>query len=392
MVLLPRQASPELWRRFCSERDIEVVLSPKGAPLLEGEFQKMDYFIEMASGNVEATAGCADRDKPEVHAKWYLGTSGTTGDPKLVGHTLSSLARTVKSNVQKGQDFQWGLLYDLHRFAGLQVFLQAFFGGSTLIFPEGGNDNERVVEDLLKCECNALSATPSLWRKIMMTEHGRNLPLRLITLGGEIADEVILNTLSKTYPDAKVSHIYASTEAGVGFSVTDGLPGFPYSYLDDPPQGVRIAVNDDGILLIRPEGDISEMKDDSHLQEYQGGQWVATGDEVEAKADRYYFLGRSNGTINVGGAKVYPEKIEALALTVDGVVMALAQGRKNPILGQVVELIIQPESGMDTALLQQNIECVCKQGLLNYECPALIRFEDQIELTETGKRKVGGNV
>ena len=39
--------------------------------------------------------------------------------------------------------------------------------------------------------------------------------------------------------------------------------------------------------------------------------FVDTGDLVELRAGRYYFAGRRDGMINVGGSKVYPEEVEA---------------------------------------------------------------------------------
>ena len=80
---------------------------------------------------------------------------------------------------------------------------------------------------------NAMSATPTLWRKILMSDASRSLALRSITLGGEIADQQVLSTLASTYPSARIRHIYASTEAGTGFSVTDGKAGFPVSFLEN---------------------------------------------------------------------------------------------------------------------------------------------------------------
>ena len=40
--------------------------------------------------------------------------------------------------------------------------------------------------------------------------------------------------------------------------------------------------------------------------------FVDTGDMVELRGDRYYFVGRAGGIINVGGLKVHPEEVEAV--------------------------------------------------------------------------------
>ena len=40
--------------------------------------------------------------------------------------------------------------------------------------------------------------------------------------------------------------------------------------------------------------------------------FVDTGDMLELRGDRYYFAGRREGIINVGGQKVHPEEVEAV--------------------------------------------------------------------------------
>jgi len=40
--------------------------------------------------------------------------------------------------------------------------------------------------------------------------------------------------------------------------------------------------------------------------------FVDTGDMVERRGDRFYFIGRRGGIINVGGLKVHPEEVEAV--------------------------------------------------------------------------------
>ena len=59
--------------------------------------------------------------------------------------------------------------------------------------------------------------------------------------------------LSKRFPEARITHIYASTEAGVGFAVKDQKAGFPASFLADPPPRIQIDVSPEGQLLVKPE-------------------------------------------------------------------------------------------------------------------------------------------
>src|SRR4029079_7521996 len=72
-----------------------------------------------------------------------------------------------------------------------------------------------------------VSGTPSHWRRALMTPESRAITARYVRLSGEVADQGILSALRCFYPQARLGHAYASTEAGVGFEVTDGLEGFP---------------------------------------------------------------------------------------------------------------------------------------------------------------------
>jgi acyl-coenzyme A synthetase/AMP-(fatty) acid ligase len=321
----------------------------------------------------------------DVPTAWVIPTSGTTGTPKLVAHTFRSLTRTVKSNPEIGRQFRWGQLYDLARFAGLQVFLNSILSGSTLVFTRPDDPLGERVAHLAKHGSNAISATPTLWRKILMTAESRELHPRQITLGGEIVDQPILNALRAQYPDARISHIYASTEAGAAFTVNDGLAGFPRQLLDSPPAGLELKVNAEGFLLIRPElREQSYLAGDARLFDEEG--FVNTGDLVRLADDRVFFLGRANGTINVGGNKVPPEEVESVLHTIPGVRVARVYGKRSSITGTLVAADIQVEAGV-TELdgLRRAIASHCAQSLPGYKVPAMIRFVSEIETNGTGK-------
>lgn len=317
-------------------------------------------------------------------ARWIIPTSGTTGAPKLVEHSLDSLARTVKTDAGKGASLVWGLIYELSRFAGLQVFLQAMLGGSRLVFVDRAATMDRIVEQLHSAECNALSGTPTFWRRLSMARGSDRLPLRLATLGGETADTPILKTLAYKFPQAKVIHIYASTEAGVGFSVRDGIAGFPATFLRNPPSGVEVKVDSEGMLWLRTaDAAASFVGENAALVEVDG--WIRTGDLVRREGDRFVFLGRANGAINVGGNKVFPEEVEDCIRRVEGVSLVTVRARANPITGALVEACVKPAPEADRNSLKRLILESCRASLAAYQVPALITWVDDIAVNATGK-------
>ncbi len=320
----------------------------------------------------------------EAATRWIIPTSGTTGSPRLVSHTLATLTRTVRPAADVPRP-RWGLLYDLSRFAGLQVFFQSFLSGAPLIFTDLGQPLPQQMATLAARGCTALSATPTLWRKILMSGAGGGLSLRQITLGGEIADAAILAALARAYPDARITHIYASTEAGVGFSVRDGREGFPADYLARPPRGIEIAVDADGTLLLRPTtGGQRFMDGAAALSDPRG--WINTGDLVRREGDRYLFLGRANGAINVGGNKVFPEEVEQIICQVDGVALALVRARRSSITGALVEAVVVPDASViDRKALVRAVQAHCRAHLPAFKTPAIVTVSDALETAATGK-------
>jgi acyl-CoA synthetase (AMP-forming)/AMP-acid ligase II len=129
-------------------------------------------------------------------------------------------------------------------------------------------------------------------------------------LSGEIAGQAILDHLRSFYPQAQVAHAFASTEAGVAFEVRDGLEGFPASLMALSNGGVEMKLTN-GSLHIR-----SSRIADRYVRQQQAiadaDGFVDTGDLLELRGDRYYFVGRRDGTINIGGQKVHPEEVEGV--------------------------------------------------------------------------------
>jgi acyl-CoA synthetase (AMP-forming)/AMP-acid ligase II len=326
-----------------------------------------------------------DAREPALATEWVLATSGTTKTPKLVVHTLATLAKSVRRNPEVGRTLCWGLLYDLNRFAGIQVFLQAIFGGSRLVVLRKGLALEDSLAALAHAGCNALSATPTMWRRILMTPGAERLELRQITLGGEIADASVLKALHAAFPVARIVHIYASTEAGVGFAVADGREGFPLEFLERGVPGAELRVNAEGVLQIRPAVTGQRyLHESGGLTEDDG--FVTTGDRVSIVGDRVYFLGRDSGAINVGGNKVQPEEVERTLLEHPAVAFASVGAKRSGIMGALVEarIVLRPGT-LDGAGAPAAMRAWCSERLERFKVPAIIRVVDAIEVSDNGK-------
>src|ERR1700723_3991423 len=109
-----------------------------------------------------------------------------------------------------------------------------------MVLSEAGEPLTNYVARLVARGVTHISGTPPHWRKLLMSGSASGFSPRYVRLSGEIADQAVLDGLSRAFPEASIGHAYASTEAGVGFAVNDGLEGFPATMIGDDRGGVEM--------------------------------------------------------------------------------------------------------------------------------------------------------
>jgi acyl-CoA synthetase (AMP-forming)/AMP-acid ligase II len=334
----------------------------------------------------------AQRDRSEsCRTEWILLTSGTTGNPKMALHTLSSLTGAIKSGTTSHDPKVWSTFYDIRRYGGLQIFLRAVLSGARIVL---SSPEESTSEFLIRAGAHGvthISGTPSHWRRALMSPSARAIAPRYVRLSGEIVDQVILDNLRAFYPNASVVHAFASTEAGVGFDVHDGMAGFPAFLIGQGGGEVEMKV-EDGSLCLRSSRIAARYLGNSGDSLADADGFVDTHDMVELRGDRYYFVGRRDGVINVGGLKVHPEEVEAVINRHPGVQMSLVKARKNPITGALVvaDVVVKSDSQRRTTdaraqRLMSDILESCRLALAPYKVPAIIKFVPSLEVAPSGK-------
>ncbi len=326
---------------------------------------------------------------PSGDTEWVLLTSGTTGVPKLVLHSVASLAGRLTSTGPLAEGSVWSTFYDIRRYGGLQIFLRAMLGGASLVLSSASESTRDFLARAGRYGVTHISGTPTHWRRALMSGAAHEMSPRYVRLSGEVADQAILDALRAAYPGASISHAFASTEAGVAFSVDDGLEGFPATLVEQTGADIEMKV-EDGTLRIRSGRNATR---------YLGGEldairsddgFVDTGDLVELRLDgRYHFMGRRGGVINVGGQKVFPEEVEAVINRHPRVRMSLVRGRKNPITGAIVaaDVVLENCQGESTSerAVKDEIIAACRRGLAPHKVPTSVRFVPSLEVSASGK-------
>jgi acyl-coenzyme A synthetase/AMP-(fatty) acid ligase len=345
-----------------------------------------------AGANLIVAAGlpvpAAVKAQTERATEWLMLTSGTSGVPKIVRHTLEGLTGAIVADgPARGAPPVWATFYDIRRYGGLQIFLRAIIGGGSMVLTEPGEPIADHIARLHARGVTHISGTPSHWRKLLMSGVASGFDPRYVRLSGEIADQTVLDGLSRTFPAASIGHAYASTEAGVGFAVNDGLEGFPADMVTRSRDGVDMKV-EDGSLRIRSLRTAHAYvgRRAAALTDAEG--FVDTGDMVELRGDRYHFVGRRGGIINIGGRKVHPEEIEAVINRHADVRMSRAKSRRSPITGAIVVADVVLADDGDSVRsndIRDKILADCRASLAPHKVPAVISFVPSLAMTAAGK-------
>jgi acyl-coenzyme A synthetase/AMP-(fatty) acid ligase len=382
VVLCTPDLTPEQFTALTTTAEADAIVLDAESPFAHSTLEKFSTHAVPQPG--PARVRMAERD-----TEWVLLTSGTTGLPKLVSHSFETLAGALPRQPTSQRAMVWSTFYDIRRYGGLQMYLRAVVSGAPLVLSSAGESTHDFLTRAAAAGVTHISGTPSHWRKALMSGEARIIAPEYVRLSGEVADQTVLDNLQATYPGARVAHAFASTEAGVGFEVNDGLAGFPANYIDNRESQIEMRVHD-GTLWIRSGRTAARYLGDTAAALTRSDGFVDTGDMVELSGSRYFFRGRKGGIINVGGLKVYPEEVEAVLNADARVRMSLVKARRNPITGAVVaaEVVLTPDQNPDSAgaeTLKDELLDACRRKLAAHKVPAILRFVPTLELTAAGK-------
>lgn len=326
-----------------------------------------------------AQARRCDADSPVTEPRLVVHTSGSTRAPAPVSHRLEALD-TFERLADLGSH-EWLVAYRTGSYAWTQVaMLGLLVAGQHLRFARSFDPADLL--DALSDGISAVSSTPSFWRWLLTcasAEQLRGLGLAQITLGGEAADQPLLDRLRAAFPDARITHVYASTECGVVMACADGLAGFPAAVLERRPEERAPAVElRDGTLYVRSPYGVAGSE-----------AWVDTRDLAELVDGRLHVRGRAgHGTINVGGQLVRLEELEAFVHELPDVAWARAYPVRSAIVDSLVglDVVLATGSARSEGQAERDIRVACRRGLGEQYEPRIVHFLAEPALSPSLKR------
>ncbi len=130
-----------------------------------------------------------------------------------------------------------------------------------------------------------------------------------------------------------------------------------------------------------------EAKSAATFRTFAGSRYSVPGDFAEVRADgSIHLLGRGSVCINTGGEKVFPEEVEEVVKTVEGVLDTVVVGIPSERFGEEIVAVVQLADGVreDSIAPGTVIEHV-KDRLASYKAPRRVRFVQSIGRSPSGK-------
>ena len=385
IVLCPPDLAPRHLPGVIATTEASAVVCDRAPPELAGAGVAC-----IVAGPAVADAGRGDGAR--CATEWALFTSGTTGPPRLALHSLHSLTGAISPGAigrpaTAAGGGVWSTFYDIRRYGGLQILLRALLGGGSMVLSGADEPVGDFLERARGAGVTFMSGTPTHWRRAVLSPAAAALAPADVRLSGEVADQAILDKLRAVYPAARIAHAFASTEAGVAFDIADGLAGFPADLVGRAGGAVELRVVEETLRIRSPRTASRYLgAEAAPLADAEG--FVDTKDLLERRGDRWYFAGRRDGVINVGGLKVHPEEVEAVINRHPGVEMSLVKARRSPIIGAIVvaEIVLTAAAAAgDPKTLEADILATCREALAWYKVPAAVRIVPSLAVTAAGK-------
>jgi acyl-CoA synthetase (AMP-forming)/AMP-acid ligase II len=252
--------------------------------------------------------------------------------------------------------------------AGLQVFFQALLNGNRII-RLFNLSHEQLLKEIKEYKVTHISATPTFFRLLLPSEDTFPSVVR-VTSGGERFDPKIIRQLEPVFPQARITNVYASTEAGTLFAAKDET----FTIKPMMQEWMKIENNE----LFIHESLLGEA-------DFKKQEWFATGDLVEIVGTnpiKFRIQGRRNELINVGGYMVNPHEVEEAIRSIPGIIDVLIYAKPNSVIGNIICCeAIRSDSILDETTIRSHLQT----KLQEFKIPRTIKFVSELSTTHTGK-------
>jgi benzoate-CoA ligase len=383
----------------------DIGLTNRIAPLIASS--KLLRGVISAGGNWSDSVGKASpewsnfetsKDDPSV----WLFTSGSTGKPKGAVHLHHDFAYNTECYAKpvlgmRPDDVTLGVPKLFFGYAtGSNLLFPFAVGATTVLFRERATP-ERLFELGARHGVTVLTSVPTMINKqVQAAGAPRSLaPLRAVISAGEALPAELYHRWMETFGveildgigSAELFHIYITNRPGESRPGSLGriVPGYEAKIVG--ADGNVVPTGEIGTLWVKGDSAaICYWQAHEKSKEVLRGDWVVSGDLFRQDAEGYfYYAGRADDMLKVGGIFVSPMEVESCLLRHPHVLEAAVIGYEDDDglvkpLAYVVVKGTSPSAELAAGIIEH-----AKRELAHYKAPRKVQFVDALPRSDRGK-------
>jgi long-chain acyl-CoA synthetase len=330
-------------------------------------------------------------------------TGGTTGPSKgamlthrnMVANIEQSNAAT-KNVYVVGEEIMITALPLYHVYA-LTSNCLAFmpFGGKNILITNP-RDMAGFVKELAKYPFTAITGVNTLFNALLHTPGFDKLDFSALRVGfgGGMSVQRPVAELWEKVTKTHLLEGYGLTECAPLVSMSpynqeiyNGTIGLPASstdvrLMDD--DGKEVAIGEPGEMWVKgPQVMKGYHNRQDATDEVLKDGWLATGDIATMDENGFFtIVDRKKDMIIVSGFNVFPNEIEEVLVSHQGILEAAAVAAPSEVTGELVRVFVVRK---DPNLTEQDVLDHCVELLTNYKRPKEVVFLDELPKTNVGK-------
>lgn len=329
-------------------------------------------------------------------------TGGTTGVAKgaMLSHGNVS-TNVLQAGAWIGKDFQGGgvlitaiPLYHIFALSGnCMMFARLGWTNVLIINPR---DLPAMMKEMQQHPCNYLSGVNTLFNAMLHAPGFDKIDFSglKITLGGGMAVQATVaerwkeatgNILTQAWGLTETSPAACINPPDVEFNGSIGLPISSTDVAIKDDAGDDLKLGEIGEICVRGPQVMKGYwnRPDETAKVMLPGGWLRTGDVGRMDSKGFVYIeDRKKDMILVSGFNVYPNEVEAAAVTHPGVLEAAAVAQPDEHSGEVVALFVVRK---DPKLTEKELIDHCRKSLAGYKVPKHIYFRSELPKTNVGK-------
>jgi benzoate-CoA ligase len=365
----------------------------------DGDDSAIGFDALTAMGSSSLTAESTNRDSPA----FWLYSSGSTGRPKGCVHLQHDMtvcaenyARGILGITSQDRCFSVARLFFAYGLGNAMYF--PFAVGATSILSPGPTTAPVVYDLIERYRPTLFFSVPTHYAMMLAHREEREFDLssiRQAVSAGEALPPAVFTRFRDRFGieildgigSTEVLHIFISNRPSHVRAGSSGVivPGYEAKLVDE--EGAAVRQGDIGNLLIRGDSTCAyywnrhEQTKDTIV-----GHWIRTGDHYyQDEAGFFWFAGRSDDMLKVGGIWVSPIELEHTLLEHPSVAACGVTGRpdRDGLIKPIAYIV--PKDVVASAALASELQQFARTRLAEYKRPRWVEFVESLPTTATGK-------